>query len=182
VTDDPHQVLSTSEISRYRDAFESFADEDTETITLDTMDQIMRRMSQEPSTKELTEMIREVDDNNDQEVDFDEFLVLIMQNKKRGLVSEEELNEEAFAVFDKNKSGMITPQNLADVFMMLMKDQKDFEPISLEECEHMIKEVKGLDAGNESNKHNLFLSKADFLRLFRMKPGQEPWRKREYMF
>lgn len=174
VTEDPHQVLTTVEISKYRDAFETFADEETETITLKAIDKIMRRMFQNPTEEELTEMIREVDENGDHEVDFDEFLILIMQNKRRALVPEDELNDEAFQLFDQNGEGFIRPKNLQHIFHSLMKEEKNFEPITIEECEFMIREVKQLNLMSDSNDPSeLYLTKGEFVKLLRMKPGQE---------
>jgi calmodulin len=47
------------------------------TIELHELQQVMRKLGQNPSEDELKEMIKSVDDNGDHEIDFDEFLILM---------------------------------------------------------------------------------------------------------
>ena len=70
----------------------------------------MRKLGQNPTERELSEMIRSVDDNGDMEIDFDEFL-LLMKGRVGARDPEQELRD-AFAVFDTDNSGAIDRKEL----------------------------------------------------------------------
>ncbi len=73
----------------------------------------MRSLGQTPSESELTDMINEVDVNNDGNIDFPEFLTM-MARKMRDTDSEAEI-AEAFRVFDRNGDGRISVAELRHV-------------------------------------------------------------------
>jgi Ca2+-binding EF-hand superfamily protein len=70
----------------------------------------MRKLGQNPTEAELIEMINSVDDNGDNEIDFEEFLVL-MKSRIGERDPEKELRD-AFAVFDTDGSGSIDRKEL----------------------------------------------------------------------
>ena len=70
----------------------------------------MRKLGQNPSEGDLIEMINSVDDNGDNEIDFEEFLVL-MKCRIGERDPEKELRD-AFAVFDSDGSGSIDRKEL----------------------------------------------------------------------
>lgn len=70
----------------------------------------MRKLGQNPSEGELIEMINSVDDNGDNEIDFEEFLIL-MKSRIGERDPEKELRD-AFAVFDTDGSGSIDRKEL----------------------------------------------------------------------
>lgn len=80
------------------------------TIELHELQQVMRKLGQNPSEKELKEMIGSIDDNGDNEIDFDEFLIL-MKSRVGARDPEKELRD-AFAVFDTDGSGEIDRKEL----------------------------------------------------------------------
>jgi Ca2+-binding EF-hand superfamily protein len=71
---------------------------------------VMKKLGQNPTEKELIEMINSVDDNGDNEIDFEEFLVL-MKSRIGERDVERELRD-AFAVFDTDGSGSIDRKEL----------------------------------------------------------------------
>lgn len=77
------------------------------TIELHELQQVMRKLGQDPTEKELKEMIKTVDDNGDNEIDFEEFLELM----KSRIDPEQELRD-AFNVFDSDGSGAIDRKEL----------------------------------------------------------------------
>lgn len=103
------------------------------TIELHELQQVMRKLGQNPSEKELREMIRTVDDNGDCEIDFDEFL-LLMKSRIGTRDAEQELRD-AFAVFDTDNSGAIDRKELK----RLMK--KLGQALSEAELDAMMSEV-----------------------------------------
>lgn len=82
----------------------------TGTIELHELQQVMRKLGHNPSENDLKEMIGSVDDNGDNEIDFDEFLIL-MKSKVGARDPEKELRD-AFAVFDSDGSGEIDRKEL----------------------------------------------------------------------
>lgn len=93
----------------------------------------MKKLGQNPSDAELVEMINSVDDNGDNEIDFNEFLVL-MKSRIGEKDPEKELRD-AFAVFDTDGSGSIDRKELK----MLMK--KLGQALSDGELDAMMDEV-----------------------------------------
>lgn len=80
------------------------------TIELHELQQVMRKLGQNPTESDLIEMINSVDDNGDNEIDFDEFLIL-MKSRIGERDPEKEL-KDAFAVFDTDGSGSIDRKEL----------------------------------------------------------------------
>lgn len=80
------------------------------TIELHELQQVMRKLGQNPSEKELAEMISSVDDNGDMEIDFDEFLILM--KSRIGTRDPEQELRDAFKVFDTDDSGAIDRKEL----------------------------------------------------------------------
>lgn len=70
----------------------------------------MRKLGQNPTESDLIEMINSVDDNGDNEIDFEEFLVL-MKSRIGERDPEKELRD-AFSVFDTDGSGAIDRKEL----------------------------------------------------------------------
>jgi Ca2+-binding EF-hand superfamily protein len=102
-------------------------------IELHELQQVMRKLGQNPSEAELIEMINSVDDNGDNEIDFEEFLIL-MKSRIGERDPEKELRD-AFAVFDTDGSGSIDRKELK----RLMK--KLGQALSEAELDAMMEEV-----------------------------------------
>ena len=71
----------------------------------------MKSLGQNPTENELKQMIKSVDDNGDNEIDFEEFLIL-MSSKKPGNDDPDKELKDAFAVFDADGSGTISRTEL----------------------------------------------------------------------
>ena len=105
----------------------------TGTIELHELEQVMKKLGQNPTRDELKEMISSVDDNGDNEIDFEEFLIL-MKSRIGERDPEQELRD-AFAVFDTDGSGSIDRKELK----RLMK--KLGQALSEQELDAMMEEV-----------------------------------------
>merc|ERR1712173_469687 len=73
--------------------------------------------------QQLKKMVKQIDSNNNDEIDIDEFMVMMRRKEKKKGVKQntsyvDEL-KEAFNVFDKNGDGEITAQELADTMKAL---------------------------------------------------------------
>ena len=96
------------------------------TITLVELKEVMRSLGQNPSEKELMQMINSVDDNGDNEIDFEEFLILMSTKKPSKDDPDKELRD-AFAVFDADGSGSISRDELKKLMRNLGQSLSDAE-------------------------------------------------------
>jgi calmodulin len=105
----------------------------TGTIELTELKQVMLQLGQNPAEEDLLDMMRLVDVNGDNEIDFEEFLVMMtMRSGERD--TEAELRE-AFKLFDLDGSGNISRDELKTLMKNLGQALTD------EEIDAMIDEV-----------------------------------------
>lgn len=86
----------------------------------------MKSLGQNPTEKELVQMISSVDDNGDNEIDFEEFLILMSSKKPNKNDPDKEL-KDAFAVFDADGSGTISKSELKKLMKNLGQTLSDPE-------------------------------------------------------
>mmetsp|Transcript_108152 Transcript_108152/g.220839 ORF Transcript_108152/g.220839 Transcript_108152/m.220839 type:complete len:212 (+) Transcript_108152:565-1200(+) len=82
------------------------------TIELHEIRQVMRKLGQNPTDKELNEMISTVDSDGDKEIDFEEFLILMKSRTETDPKDPDKELRDAFAVFDTDGSGSIDKKEL----------------------------------------------------------------------
>jgi calmodulin len=87
----------------------------------------MKSLGQNPTDKELKRMINSVDDNGDNEIDFEEFLVLMSSKKGSGRVDPDRELRDAFKVFDKDGNGSISKSELKHLMSNLGQRLSDEE-------------------------------------------------------
>merc|ERR1712176_1310215 len=104
------------------------------TITIKELKEVMRSLGQKPTTAELKAVISSVDDNGDNEIDFEEFLILMSSKKSNYSDPDKELRD-AFAVFDADGSGTISRNELKKLMKSLGQS------LSNEELDAMMDEV-----------------------------------------
>ncbi|KAL6907301.1 hypothetical protein GGI43DRAFT_397066 [Trichoderma evansii] len=102
--------LTDDEIADLKQAFSTFDQDGNGVITGKELGDVMRRLGLNPTEAELQDMIREIDTDNDDTIDFDEF-VAMMTTKAQGQDEDMELRE-AFKVFDRDGSGTISAAEL----------------------------------------------------------------------
>ena len=100
---------------------------------------ILRCLGHDPTEQDLTEMIKEVDNDSDSKIEFEEFLK-IMNNKLKQTETEQELIE-AFKIFDKEGKGLISENEFKHIMLSLG------EKISEEELEEMMKKADPKNQG-----------------------------------
>lgn len=74
---------------------------------------VMRSLGQNPSDAELESMLKDVDEDGNGSIDFEEF-VLMMAKKLEKSNTEDEIRE-AFKLFDKDNNGCITVTELRNI-------------------------------------------------------------------
>jgi Ca2+-binding EF-hand superfamily protein len=154
------------------------------TIELHELQQVMRKLGQNPSEAELIEMINSVDDNGDCEIDFEEFLIL-MKSRIGERDPEKELRD-AFAVFDTDGSGSIDRKELKRLMKKLgqalseaeldaMMDEVDTNgdgEISFEEFKAMM--VSSFDASIDQNDAFALRQISHSINIFASQRSQNP--------
>ena len=97
ITDDQRKEL--------QDIFDQFDKDKDGKISDKELKNAMVSMGQSPTDDEISEMMREVDLNQDGKIDFDEFMILMTKSSPDTQTEEEVIN--AFRVFDKEGNGLI---------------------------------------------------------------------------
>ncbi|KAL7526984.1 hypothetical protein ACHAXR_001745 [Thalassiosira sp. AJA248-18] len=118
--------LKEDEVADLKEAFSMFDIDGDGTITLVELKEVMKSLGQNPTEKELTQMIKSVDDNGDNEIDFEEFLILMSSKKPSSSDPDKEL-KDAFAVFDADNSGSISRSELKKLMKNLGQTLSDAE-------------------------------------------------------
>ncbi|KAJ4933883.1 hypothetical protein JOQ06_006692 [Pogonophryne albipinna] len=99
---DARSFLTEEMIAEFKAAFDMFDTDGGGDISTKELGQVMRMLGQNPSREELDAIIEEVDEDASGTIDFEEFLVMMVQQLKEDQSgkSEEELSE-CFRIFDK---------------------------------------------------------------------------------
>ena len=114
------ETLTAEQIQEFRQAFDIIDRNGDGVITVDDLASVMRAIGQAPTHSELQDMIREVDADGNENIDFTEFLALMSRQMRQSDI-EDEL-KEAFRVFDRDNDGFITPQELRSLLISLGLD------------------------------------------------------------
>ena len=116
-----------------KEAFTMFDRDKDGLINYNELGNVLKSQGFNPNNQELLEMIADVDENEDDKINFDEFLILMHSRLKKADI-ENELNE-AFSVYDKNGSGKISVRE----FKKIMNSLGD--KIMQEEIDEIIQKV-----------------------------------------
>ncbi|KAK8871001.1 hypothetical protein M9Y10_008914 [Tritrichomonas musculus] len=127
------ESLTAEQIQEFRQAFDIMDRDADGMINIDDLAAVMRAIGQSPTHNEIQDMIREVDADGKDKIDFLEFLALMSRQMRQSDI-EDELRE-AFKVFDREGDGFITPQNLRTLLISLGLDS------SAEVIRRMIREA-----------------------------------------
>jgi calmodulin len=111
--DRPEDLLTEEQKAELKEAFSLFDKDGDGTITIDELSIVMKSIGQASSLEAVKEMINEIDDDNDGEVSYEEFLKLMARKMKDGETDEELI--EAFKTFDVNNNNYITEPELSEI-------------------------------------------------------------------
>jgi calmodulin len=110
-------TLSAEQIQEFRQAFDIIDRNGDGVITVDDLATVFRAVGQSPNHTELQDMIREVDADGNDNIDFTEFLALMSRQMRQSDI-EEEL-KQTFRVFDRDNDGFITAGELRTLLINL---------------------------------------------------------------
>ncbi|CAL8400979.1 unnamed protein product [Arctogadus glacialis] len=130
---DARSFLSEEMITEFQAAFNMFDSDGGGDISTKELGQVMRMLGQNPTREELDAIIEEVDEDGSGTIDFEEFLVMMVQQLKEDQAgkSEEELSE-IFRIFDKNGDGFIDREEFGDII------HRTGEPLVEEDIDEMM--------------------------------------------
>ena len=118
--------MTADTIQEYKEIFDIFDETGDGTISNEEIGKVMQGLGENPTPERIDELIREIDYNSDGEVDFNEFVCLMVKTLNEADKAEEEL-VEVFKRFDKDGDGEITWQDLQAVFTELGYDCEEEE-------------------------------------------------------
>ena len=107
----PEDELTPEQKNELKEAFSLFDKDGDGTITIDELSIVMKSIGQSSSREAVKEMIGDIDDDDDGEVNFEEFMKLMATKMKEGETDEELI--EAFKTFDLNGTNYITEEELS---------------------------------------------------------------------
>jgi Ca2+-binding EF-hand superfamily protein len=120
--------LTEQQISELREAFQLFDKDGDGHVTPKELLIVLQTLGQQPTIETVQSMIDEVDKDGNQEIEFEEFCVLMCKN----MSEKEDIKtlQEAFKILDIDNSGSITHKELKDLmrsFSRLGEDIADDE-------------------------------------------------------
>ncbi|KAG1655422.1 hypothetical protein FOA52_009093 [Chlamydomonas sp. UWO 241] len=101
--------LPGSELQGIREMFKAIDEDNSGTITIDELKEGLRQKGASLASSEVEKIIGDIGDSGNQRIDYDEFIAATIHLNK---LNREELMHEAFAHFDKDASGFITPNEM----------------------------------------------------------------------
>ena len=125
--------LTEAQIAQFRIGFSRYDKDGDGTIDNAELGTVMKSLGQDPTPKEIDDMIKEFDTDGNGSLDFDEFCLMMV-----GLMGDRDEEAElieAFKFFDKDGSGLIDPDELKAVM------ETYGEKMSDEEIAEMVKEA-----------------------------------------
>lgn|ERR1712048_942031 len=126
--------LTETQLKDLQETFSLFDANGNGYITTQELAQAMRQLGQNPTNKEIKEMIAKVDANNDGKLNFEEFKSMMVEKMKLPADTEKEM-KDAFRMFDRDGNGFVSAAELKHIMTNLG------EKLSEEEVEIMIHEV-----------------------------------------
>lgn len=132
--------LTPEQLTDIRESFDLFDRDGDGHITADEFATILRSWGQNPTEKEVNEIIAQVDANGNGMIEFEEFVQMMCNSIKHFETEEDYIN--AFKPFDQDNDGKITKNELIQILKNLN------EPISKSQIDMLVgiadKEKNGL--------------------------------------
>jgi calmodulin len=111
------------------EAFKEFDEDGSNTISKEEFGNFMRKLGYKPTLVELQEMIDEVDKDKNGNIGFEEFKMIMTKTIRDEFTQNSSV--DAFAVFDKHKSGKIKKDQLVNILMT--KGDQNMDEIEINE-------------------------------------------------
>jgi len=117
--------LTRRQVKEFKDAFAIFDKDGGGSITTQELGDVMKSLGQKPTNAELDTMVREIDADGNGEIDFPEFLTMMLRKMNEGNPEKELM--DVFMVFDKDGSGTISAEELRAAMKVIGEKLTDDE-------------------------------------------------------
>ncbi|XP_002733157.1 calmodulin-like isoform X2 [Saccoglossus kowalevskii] len=131
--------LTEEQLSELKEAFSLFDIDGDGTINAKELGTVLRSLGQNPTDKEVEEMIEEVDVDGSGSIEFPEFLMM-MAGKFNETTTDKDLND-AFKIFDTENTGFISVDELKHLMTTMG------ERLSEEEMDEMVADANADSEG-----------------------------------
>ncbi len=118
--------ITQEAVAELKLAFSLFDKDGGGTITAKELYSVMKQMGMEVGEQEVTDMVEKIDEDQNGEIDFKEF-VQLMYAKLNDPSLEENNMIAAFKVFDKDGNGLISASEMRHVLINLGENLTDDE-------------------------------------------------------
>jgi calmodulin len=126
-------LLIEEQLQEFQELFRLFDADKDEMLSAEELGQMMNALGEDPTLADVKSMIKEVNEEGEESIDFWNFLSLMVKKMKTSRIQDELV--DAFKVFDCDHDGFITPDELMNAMAHLGED------LNQSEIEEMIKEA-----------------------------------------
>jgi len=126
-------LISEKQLKEYKRLFNLFDKDGNGSITTNELAAVLKEIGKNVTEKELKEMVRKVDCNENGCIEFDEFIKML-NLKAQAMFKEKEILD-AFKAFDQDGNGYISAEELHQVLT------RYGENLSSEEAENMVRQA-----------------------------------------
>lgn len=109
--------FTDEEVDNYRKVFRSMDKDGSGSISNKELSFALRKVGVSINSEQIDELMKDVDENNDGRMEFEEFLQIAAKSTK-DVDAEEELRE-IFMIFDRENKGFIAPGQIKHVMKSL---------------------------------------------------------------
>ena len=110
--------MKSEDIQQYREIFDIFDETGDGNISNDEIGKVMQGLGENPTPERIASLVAQIDYDGNGEVDFDEFVCLMVKTVYEADKAEEEL-VEVFHRFDRDQDGDINEHDLLHMFREL---------------------------------------------------------------
>lgn len=131
-------TLSRRDVEELTEAFHTFDLDKDGRITEVELIAVLKQLGFVFSPEDVRGMMRAADVDGNGSIDLDEFLQINAAANCLDSEDSTQLLKEVFEVFDKDKNGVISPEELREALMHLVPSE---QPLSVDDCRQMIQRV-----------------------------------------
>jgi len=111
--------LPDDQVAVYKASFDAFDADGCGSIDAQELEGLLTAFGVRPTAAELEKMIHEVDADGSGEIGFEEFLRMVVLRMERNMMGDKAAVLQGFNVFDENKNGVVTAEELESAMMKL---------------------------------------------------------------
>merc|ERR1712007_321741 len=115
--------LTQDQVEEIKEAFDLFDTDGSGSIDVNELKVAMKALGMDAKSEEIRKLINDIDTDGDGTIDFDEFLAM-MTARKQGEDTREDLLK-VFKLFDDDKTGTVSCENMTDDELKEMMDWAD---------------------------------------------------------